>query len=171
VTIWTGTAPTFTAGVNTGNVTRLNDLRDMAKAASEAFTTYTPTWTTSAGSPAIGNGTLTGKYARVGKLVDFRIELVVGTTTTFGTAGATWRFALPVTPVSTQRHRFSDATAYNNGVADYPVAFRWITGGPYLEVVCHATTAGNPDRIVTDTVPFTWGSTDVLMVQGRYEGA
>jgi hypothetical protein len=170
VTIWTGTAPTFTAGVNTGNVTRLNDLRDAVKAASEAWTTYTPTWTTSAGSPAIGNGTLTGKYARVGKLIDFRIELVVGTTTTFGTAGSTWRFTAPVTPVSTQRHRYA-GSAYNNGVADYPIFFRWVSGGPYFEVVCDATTAGNPDRIVTDTVPFTWGSTDVLMVQGRYEGA
>jgi hypothetical protein len=170
VTIWTGTAPTFTAGVNTGNVTRLNDLRDAVKAASEAWTTYTPTWTTSAGSPAIGNGTLTGKYARVGKLIDFRIELVCGTTTTFGTAGSTWRFVAPVTPVSTQRHRYV-GTAYNNGVADYPIFFRWVSGGPYFEVVCDATTAGNPDRIVTDTVPFTWGSTDVLCVQGRYEGA
>ena len=45
MTTWTGTPPTFTAGVATGNVTRLNDIRDALKALSEAWTAYTPSWT------------------------------------------------------------------------------------------------------------------------------
>jgi hypothetical protein len=167
VTVYTGTPTTLVAGDTSALVTKFNDHRDALKALTEAPGTYAVTWTASAGAPAIGNGTLTGKYTQANKWVDFQIELVVGTTTTFGTAGATWRFTAPVAPASTQRHRYR-GTAYNNGVADYPIWFRWVSGGPYFEVVCDATTAGNPDRIVTDTVPFTWGSTDVLMVQGRY---
>jgi hypothetical protein len=168
VTIWTGTAASITAGTTTLSVP-FNTNRDAIKAASEAWTSYTPTWTASAGTPSVGDGTLTGKYARVNKLIDFRIELVFGSTTTMGTAGSVQRFALPVTPVSTQRHRFL-GTAYDSGTADYTAYFRWNSAG-YLEVVCQPTTAGNGDRTVSNTVPFTWGTGDVLMVQGRYECA
>lgn len=131
---------------------------------------YTPTWTTSAGTPAIGNGTLTGKYFRIGKMIDFRIELVCGSTTTFGTAGSTWRLTLPVTPLSTKRHRWL-GTAYDSGVADYTVYGRFITAGPYLEIVAQPTSAGSSDRVVTNTVPFAWGNADELLIQGRYEAA
>lgn len=170
MTAFTGTIPTIASGDTTTVPTNLATYRDALKAASEASTSYTPSWTASAGVPAVGNGTLTGKYAQVNKWVDFRIELTFGTTTTMGTAGSVQRFTLPVTPVSTQRHRFL-GTAYDNGVGDYTVYFRWVSTGPYLEVVAQPTTAGGGDRTVTNTVPFTWGATDVLMVQGRYEAA
>lgn len=135
-----------------------------------AWDSYTPTWTTSAGAPAIGNGTLTGKWNRVGKTIDVRIELVAGSTTTYGTAGSSWRFTLPVAPLSTKRHRWL-GTAYDSGVGDYTVHARYVTAGPYIELVAPPTTAGGADRLVTDTVPFTWGAADELLLQLRYESA
>lgn len=167
MTTFTGAISSLTPGT-TALSGPVNNHRDALKAVTEASTSYTPTWTASAGTPAVGDGTLTGKYAQAGKWTDFRIELVVGATTTFGTAGASWRFTLPTTPASTQRHRFL-GTAYDTGTADYPVYFRWVSSGSYLEVVCDATTAGAADRSVTNTVPFAWAVGDVLMVQGRYE--
>ncbi|MFI6440472.1 hypothetical protein [Streptomyces sp. NPDC050759] len=60
-----------------------------------AWNTYTPTWTAATTAPAIGNGTLTGKYAVVGKVCHFTALVAFGSTTTFG-SGA-YSFGLPVT--------------------------------------------------------------------------
>lgn len=46
--------------------------------------TYTPTWTQTSATPAIGNGTLTGNYVRAGHMCHVQIELVAGSTTTSG---------------------------------------------------------------------------------------
>jgi hypothetical protein len=55
---------------------------------------YTPTWTTSGTAPSIGNGTLTGRYAISGNTVNVVINLIAGSTTTFGTNGQS--FSLPI---------------------------------------------------------------------------
>src|SRR5262245_32215669 len=43
---------------------------------------YTPIWTGTTTNPTLGNGTLTGSYIRVSKIVHYRIDLTVGSTTT-----------------------------------------------------------------------------------------
>jgi hypothetical protein len=57
--------------------------------------TYTPVWSTSGTAPAIGNGTITGRYAILGKVIVCHINLIAGSTTTFGTG--TQSFTLPFT--------------------------------------------------------------------------
>lgn len=57
---------------------------------------YTPTWSANAGTPTIGNGSLTGSW-RPGSEVFFRITLTIGSTSTFGTGGNAWSFTLPDT--------------------------------------------------------------------------
>ncbi|MDX2759325.1 hypothetical protein PV367_10715 [Streptomyces europaeiscabiei] len=49
-----------------------------------AWNTYTPTWTAETTNPAIGNGSLTGKYAIVGKTCHFTMLMQFGSTTTYG---------------------------------------------------------------------------------------
>jgi hypothetical protein len=70
-------------------------MSDILTALTAAWTSYTPSWTASAGTPAIGNGSLAGAYRQMGKTVDFTINLTAGSTTTFGTAGAHWILGLP----------------------------------------------------------------------------
>ncbi|MET7849477.1 hypothetical protein ABZT48_14785 [Streptomyces avermitilis] len=60
-----------------------------------AWNSYTPTWTAATTNPAIGDGTLTGKYAVVGKVCHFTTFMVFGSTTTFG--NGVYSFGLPVT--------------------------------------------------------------------------
>lgn len=56
---------------------------------------YTPVWTSAGGAaPVVGNGSLTGQWARMGGLVWANITLVIGSTTTLGGGG--WVFSLPV---------------------------------------------------------------------------
>lgn len=57
---------------------------------------YAPTLTSGGTAPVLGNGTLTGQYARSGATVAVTIDLTVGTTTTLGTGDM--RFSLPVAP-------------------------------------------------------------------------
>ena len=50
-----------------------------------AWIAYTPTWSSTGTAPAIGNGTLTGKYYRRGQTGWYKLNMTAGTTTTFGT--------------------------------------------------------------------------------------
>lgn len=59
-----------------------------------AWATYTPTWTSAGTPPAIGNGTLTGRYRRFGTLGHINGLIQMGTTTTFGSANE-WTLSLP----------------------------------------------------------------------------
>lgn len=59
-----------------------------------AWTAYTPTWGSAATAPAIGNGSLTGQYIQLGKVVIFAAMITMGTTSTFGTGQ--WTLTLPV---------------------------------------------------------------------------
>lgn len=58
---------------------------------------YTPTWTTNSGSqPSIGNGTLSGEYAKVGRIVHASFIIIGGSTTVKGSG--VWFFSVPVAP-------------------------------------------------------------------------
>lgn len=56
------------------------------------WVSYTPTW--AGGSPAIGNGSLSGVYRRNGDSAEIYIALISGTTTTWGSS-TPWTFSLP----------------------------------------------------------------------------
>ncbi len=111
--------------------------------------TWTPTWTASV-NPAIGNGTLIGQYTRVGNLIQISIQLVTGTTTTFGTGN--WNFSIPFSIGSfiagpflglsynaTTGATFSAYTSMSSGTTFIP--FDILTKAPY-----------------TATVPFVWAT-------------
>lgn len=54
---------------------------------------YNVTWSAVTTQPVLGNGSLSGRYRRVGSLVLVNIRLVIGSTTTQGTG--TWGFSPP----------------------------------------------------------------------------
>lgn len=96
---------------------------------------YTPSWL--GGSPSIGNGTLTGKWRRVGDSVELSIAMVSGTTTTYG--GGNWAFSLP-TGVAIDTSKVSLAQEFRGayGTARYQSASGAVPG--YIGVVAYADT-------------------------------
>ena len=127
-----------------------------------AWTTYTPSWT-SEGSPqpVLGNGTITGRYKQIGKTVFVYIKLALGSTTTTGTSN--WRFSLPVNAQGPDS-ALLNAVFLDNGISWYQgTAFTSYSGNTDY-VVCLIGSA-----TVTPTSPFTWGSTDSLVISGSYE--
>ncbi|MHB9862195.1 hypothetical protein [Streptomyces sp. YIM S03343] len=74
------------------------EIRDQLNTMFAAWTPYTPAWTATTTNPVIGNGTLTGRYMKIGRNVLCNINLVAGSTTTFGSGN--YSFSLPVAAAS-----------------------------------------------------------------------
>lgn len=136
---------------------------DGASAALGAWTTYTPTWTTSGTPPALGNGTLVGRYKQLdANTVLVHISLTAGTTTTFGTG--TWSFALPVAAVAGQGAQYLTGHILDSGTDNKLAAGTIGAGASTVEQV--VPEGGN---VVTNTVPQTWATGDQLNLSGMYE--
>jgi hypothetical protein len=138
-------------------------VRDNLKAIGDAWAAYTPTisgWT-------LGNGTLAGYARQAGKDVRFRIEYTVGSTDTIS---GQLRFALPTSarwsatpltalpPVGQASLRDVSAPA---GRARYALLFS----------ASSITLADESFNAVTNTVPWTWATGDLIVVNGSYEAA
>lgn len=145
-----------------GKRLRASDLADLTAAAA-AWTTYSPAWT-AAGTPVVlGTGTCTGTYRRVGQTVDVKVVLTMGSTTTFGTSF--YRFSLPVAPKLD-----SIIPVYAD---DNSASVRW---SGQARIIAATTTGDNMRMVVTaggagitNTSPFTWAQSDVLILSGQYE--
>lgn len=129
-----------------------------------AWTAYSPSWTSSGTAPALGNGTLTGAYTQIGKMVWWQAALTAGSTTTFGTG--TYFLSLPV----------ACSFAGNTPIGHVDLIH---AGSQYLGIATlqgSSTTAGfltqaaaGASALVTATSPFTWASGDVLNLSGTYQ--
>lgn len=159
------TPATWVAGIPT--VANFNTrIRDQFNALGDAWATYTPAWTASTTNPTLGNGTLNGFYREIGKTIDYRIELTIGSTTTFGSGS--YRLSLPT--VSKSAFAANVVTMGNAGLYDTSATTRYSRTAVYLTTTTiflhdEAGTAWTP------TVPFTLANTDLVCVSGTYEGA
>lgn len=162
MTAYTGGMPSFSTGEKTGVSAKLNQVRDLGRAFTDAWTFVTPTitgWT-------LGNGTIGAKWAQAGKFVAFRAALTVGSTTTIG---ATLEFSVPVAAKDTLPHASTLAVLEDVGGA-------WYQAGSLLDVgagkllVRMLGTNGRMDNLGAAS-PFTWGSGDRVYVSALYEAA
>lgn len=153
-----GAAPTF-AGLTlngdlslSGHVTGANWLR---------AATYTPTWSATGSNPALGNGTLQARYARLGDVVVVWLLLTMGSTTTYGTG--TWEFTLPVSMGGAGRFVIGAAQALDAGVADYVGVCRGDDTTDRLRAIFSSGSSASA------TVPHSWGSGDALALTFLYQ--
>lgn len=141
-------------------------VRDNFNELGMAWTAYTPTWTASV-NPAIGNGTLTGAYRKIGKTLDVRIRMTAGSTTTFGTGD--WRFALPAGVAAvgaTGLWQVCPAYAQDASTSNYIGAAR-IDGAGTTFFISSSAVAANWSA----AAPFSWGNADFLTITGTIEVA
>jgi hypothetical protein len=126
---------------------------------------WTPSWT----NLTVGNGTVTyAKFMQTGKTVHFKVRFVFGSTSSMGTSPY---FTAPVTessdystfdPIGTAIFYDATATTYYEGLS-----------------TAQGSSAGiRPMRLstnslgsLTSTAPFTWATSDILLMQGTYEAA
>jgi hypothetical protein len=128
-----------------------------------AWTPYTPTWTATTTNPTIGNGTLTGAYAKFGRSVDVRIRITVGSTTTVGSG--VYFVGLPVAAsanVQTMTAVFYDASA---GFWYSYIAY--IDAGASIQLIRGDGTTAQ----WAHDAPVTPATGDALIVTGTYEAS
>lgn len=140
-------------------------VRAITPATHAPWANYTPVWSWTGGAVSLGNGTLTGRWCRIGKLVHFKIYWTAGSTTTFGTGTGGWEFTLPIATVTTFIGvvRFVDVTPFAGrlGVC-------WNGGAG---VTPFALTTGFVTASVNAISPHTWAVNDSIVIEGTYEGA
>lgn len=169
---WT-TPRTWVAGETVTAALLNTHVRDNLKAVGDPWTTYTPTWTAATTNPTIGNGTIAGRYMAAGKYITFEIQIVMGSTTTYG-AGA-YSLTLPVAPqTSAAKHPFLgtlwDASGGSVVTSAWPIA-GLISAGSTVELAGWPATAGNSFRVVNATNVITLADGDRITLTGTYEAA
>lgn len=135
-----------------------------------AWQSWTPSWT----NLTIGNATVTAKYEQIGKTIAINMVIVLGGTSSVGTAPT---FTLPVAassdyaldPVNGSTPLYAVYLQPNTAESQGPVRLASSTTGVLTALNCASTYASIVG--LTSAIPFTWASTDVIFVNGTYEAA
>lgn len=154
-------ATQYTAGLSAGQVLTAATMNTIG--ATGNF--YTPAWTASTTNPVIGNGSITGYWQQINKLVVGQIWIVTGSTTTYGTGF--YRFSVPLA-INANQFYVGNLQILDNsaGFTAYIGAGLPVTsGGTTIEFRTHA--AGT----FTPTVPITLANGDQIRIQFVYEAA
>jgi hypothetical protein len=125
------------------------------------WTAFTPVWT----NLTVGDGTSTGKYARLGNVVWFKIDLVWGSTTSITNAVSV---AFPVTAVAGSSH-----SAAHGEVIDLSTGDAFWLHGRLSSTTVMALFVDNGTKLVSldATVPATWTTSDEFHFAGMFEAA
>jgi hypothetical protein len=131
-----------------------------------AWVSYTPVWTAASVNPAIGNGTMTGQYKVIGKTCFVRGNIVMGSTTTFGTGE--WYVSMPFT-ASNADAILMTANLLDQGSAWYNAVLNGARAGFNYKTAIQYQAVGGTANDVNATQPFTWATSDRFIWNGSYE--
>jgi len=168
-----GTSHLAANAVTTAKITDANVTA--AKVSAEAWTSYNPTvggtgW-------AAGNGTLTGAWIQYGKVVHFRAQFTIGSTTTVGSGGLT--LTLPTNAIAATALVCSGVFSDNSGGFFWEAKGVPSAAGAVLIVVTDASdtfpTVGGRLGPLNSTHPVNLPSgistSDYVLIAGTYEAA
>lgn len=127
---------------------------------------YTPSWKASVADPAIVDGAITGRFRRLGTSIEVNVTITMGASTTYGTGA--WYVTLPpgctARTVTNGYQTNGGMLALDTGTNSYPCDTYVQSGGTNIELAY-----GSPWAAVSSTVPFTWGSGDVVTIDMTLE--
>lgn len=151
------TPRTWVAGEKPPASTFNSHVRDQFKAIGDAWTAFTPT----TANITLGNGTLTGALMSAGKLTHFRMKLTLGSTSVI-TGSPTFTFGVTATATRTVE---ANVLMYDSsaGSAGYFGGFAFNSTTTVLLLRTDASAA------LSSTVPFTWTTSDELLITGTCE--
>lgn len=161
---WT-TPKTWVDNVDVLSATNLNThVRDELKALTE-WTTYTPSWTATGGTPAIGNGTLEARYVKAGNVLHLRMALLWGSTTT--AAGTTlWTFGLPGGTTFAGFETQMAATAFDFSTSVVAMGYAFSNTPSTFQAIFTGT-----NQRLGLTLPFSWATGDRFQITATVEVA
>lgn len=134
------------------------------------WTTWTPTLT----ALTLGNGTKTGRYAQIGKVVHYRFSFVLGSTS--AVTGVP-QFSLPVAPAAalnaSAAEPIGQVVLVDSGTRFYG-STATLSATPTIVVRLTTSDALFTEIDKTDIsalIPFIWTTGDQIIVTGTYEAA
>lgn len=131
----------FPTGGDPANVS--SDMQSLAAAADssmgDAFSTYTPAWTSTGVAPVVGTGTIVGRFKRFGMWGINKITLTAGGTTTFGTLLYRWSLPAGWTLQSTTAI-YGVASIYDVSVTTAYTGSIWAPSTTTVSIRTHAAT-------------------------------
>ena len=110
-----------------------------------------------------GNGTVVAKYRRDMYGIDFVLNLTFGSTTS---VSGDYSFVLPASPSPDFQALVDFTESGVQGLVGYGVSG---AGSLFTRAVNVAGTYPTNSTALSSTVPFTWGTGDVIRVSGRYK--
>lgn len=129
-----------------------------------AWTAYTPTWGSSGSAPALGNGTISGRFMQFGKLGFYDGVLTTGGTSTYGTG--TYTFTLPAgwTAANTANAVVGECRLFDTSATTRYVGVVVLDTTTTIAISTNAAATN-----VSGTVPFTFATTDIIRWSGVME--
>lgn len=126
-----------------------------------AWQTWTPTWT----NFTLGNSVVDAKYIQIGKVVHFRLSLIIGSTSTFGVSP---KFSLPVTSAAYAFDSIiGNTTLVDTGTGVVQGFVDWQSTTTAMPVAIATTYFGG----LSSSAPFNWASNDKILCTATYEAA
>jgi hypothetical protein len=129
------------------------------------------TWTSTLTNLTIGNGTVSAKYKKVGRTVDFTLSINAGTTTSIT---GSFSFSLPVTAASitATKNFIASGRMEDSGVNGYIIFSELTTTTTSAVFVVGAGGSYANIAALTGTVPYnSFGNGDSIFLSGSYEAA
>ena len=131
-----------------------------------AWTSYTPTWTGLTSNPTLASHTLSCAYNKVGRLVTFRMHIVLGSTN-YGSG--TYYFGYPVPPSATTLSASSSGSfIIFDASANVRETYFASHDAASNTFVVRAPSGGG---LFNNTTPYTLATSDTLSITGTYESA
>lgn len=138
-----------------------------ASAADTEWDSYTPAWTTDANpQPSVGNGSLTGRWKRDGRTIVGWVNLLAGSTTTFGSS-SDWNFGLPVQAANT-----GVRLCHAEALAGSRLAGQFVISPGQTASKCYFPSTTTPPLVsCRSDRPFAWANGNQLRIDYLYEAA
>ena len=154
--------------VTTAKILDANVTNAKLASAAVAWTGFTTTWTNTLTNPVIGNGTNTGYYSQIGRVVNFRITINCGSTTTYGT-GTNYFFTYPVAAsANIQSRQQTCAIVIYDATSTGQTLYVGSHDAGSVRFLGRAPTA---TALFNATGPYTLVSGSSIHISGTYESA
>ena len=163
---YTGSPPTFTSGQKTGVASGLNNLRDFARAFTDAWTSYDPVLTASTTNPT--GWTREGYYAQAGKLVIAKWALTAGVSVSAGSG--TYRVALPVAAKTAVPYGPRECWLFDSSATATLLPRLELGAGTYATMWYPASWPSGTNTAVGSGT-YTWAVGDLIVGAVIYEAA
>ena len=126
---------------------------------------YDAEWRATGSNPAIGDGSIVGRFRRLGTRVEVNVTVTCGSTTTFGSGS----YVVTMPPNCAGRN-VTNGTQNGHltmfvGASSYPGNVQLLPGGTDM----HLIHASSPQANASPTVPGTWANGDRFVITAEFE--